>query len=237
MHDARVVVRDRIAVVEARGGGGLDGVDEEGGAVEGGGEAGGEVAEFDVGGGGKGPRGAAEDVGGGGRGEGEAVAEGEEGRGRGDLARDGAPGCLGVDGEGLGRVAGPDLGDVGLVVGFEEGGGEDDAVVGAEGAQVAAARRVGHDERGPACAVGGGLGGQGLAYGVEAGGGHAGDVLRRVGGVGEGEGNGEADEVDVGNVDEELGGVEGEFAKVPGQVDVGIGRVGDGGFDECGAGV
>lgn len=70
MHDARVVVRDGVLVVLGRGGGGLDGVDEEGGAVEGGAEAGDEGAEFDVRAHGEGARGAAEDVGGGGLGEG-----------------------------------------------------------------------------------------------------------------------------------------------------------------------
>ena len=61
-----------------------------------------------------------------------------------------------------------------------------------------------------------------VADGVEAVGGGAGDVLGCVGGVGKGEGDGKADEVDVGDVDEELGGIEGKFAKVPGQVDVRI---------------
>lgn len=122
---------------------------------------------------------------------------------------------MGVDGELRGRVLRPDLVDVGLVVAFEEGGVEDDAVVGAQGAQVAA-RGVGHNERGPARAVGGALSRQARADGIEACGCHAGDVLRCVGGVGQGEGNGKADEIDVGNVDEELGGVEGEFAEVPG---------------------
>lgn len=70
MHDSRVVVRDGVLIVLAGRGGGLDGVDEEGGAVEGGAEAGDESAELDVGADGEGPRGAAEDVGGGGLGEG-----------------------------------------------------------------------------------------------------------------------------------------------------------------------
>lgn len=61
---------------------------------------------------------------------------------------------------------------------------------------------------------------QSLADGVEAGGCYAGDILRCVGGVNEGEGNGKADKVDVRNVDEELGGIEGEFAEVPGQVHI-----------------
>ncbi len=79
------------------------------------------------------------------------------------------------------------------------------------------------------------MGGQGLADGVEAVGGHAGDMLGCVGGVGQREGNGEADKVDVGDVDEELGGAEGELAEVPGQVYVWVGWIGDGWLDEGGA--
>lgn len=41
MHNTRIMVRDGILIVLAWTGAGLDGVDEEGGAVEGGGEAGG----------------------------------------------------------------------------------------------------------------------------------------------------------------------------------------------------
>ena len=110
--------------------------------------------------------------------------------------------------------------DVVLVVVCEERGVEEDAVVGAQGAQVAAAGGVRDDEGGPACAVGGGLSGQALADGGQAVGRHAGDALRGIGGVGQGEGDGKADKVDVGDVDEELSGVEGELAEVPGQVDV-----------------
>ena len=191
----------------------------EGGAVERGGEAGDEGGGFDVGANAEGARGAAEDIGGGGSGEGEAGAKVEEVGGRVNAPGHGAPGCLGVDGEWLGGVEGPDLVDVVLVVVVEEGGVEDDAVVGAEGAQVAAGG-VRYDKGGPACTVGGGLSGQALADGGETVGCHAGDVLRCVGVVCQGEGDGKADEVDIGNVDEELGGVEGEFAEVPGQVDV-----------------
>ena len=100
MHDPCVVVRDGILIVLARVRGRLDGVDEQSGAVEGGAEAGDEGAEFDVAADGEGARGAAEDVGGGGLGEGEGGAEGEEGGGWVYAAGDGAPGCLGVDGEG-----------------------------------------------------------------------------------------------------------------------------------------
>lgn len=70
MHDARVVVRGRVLIVLARRSCGLDGVDEQSGAVESGAEAGDEGAEFDVGADGEGTGGAAEDVGGGGLGEG-----------------------------------------------------------------------------------------------------------------------------------------------------------------------
>ena len=133
------MIGDGVPIVLARGGGGRDGVDEEGGAVERGAEAGDEGAEFDVpADDGEGAGGAAEDVGGGGLGEGEAGAEVEEGGGGVDVAADGAPGGLGVDGELLGGVLGPDLVDVGLVVVVEEGGVEGDAVVGAQGAEVAA---------------------------------------------------------------------------------------------------
>lgn len=130
MHDARVVIRNRILVVLARRSGRLDGVDEKGGAVESGAQAGDQSAEFYVGADDEGTRGAAEDISGGRLGEGETVAEVEEGGGV-DLAGDGAPGCLRVDGELLRRVLGPDLVDVVLVVAIEERGVEDDAVVGA----------------------------------------------------------------------------------------------------------
>ncbi len=59
---------------------------------------------------------------------------------------------------------------------------------------------------------------QALADGVEPFGCHAGDILRCVGGVGQSQGDGKADKVDVGDVDKELGGIEGEFAEVPGHV-------------------
>lgn len=54
-------------------------------------------------------------------------------------------------------------------------------------------------------------------------------------GVGEVEGDGEGDEIDVGDVGEELGAVEGEFAEAEVGVEVGVGGVGDGGLDEAGA--
>ena len=184
VHDPSIVVRDRILVVLARGPARDDGFDQQRGAVESGAEAGDEGAAFDAGAEGEGAGGAAEDVGGGGFGECEAVAEVEEGGGGVHAAGYGAPGCLGVDGERLGAVAGPDLVDVGLVVVLEEGGVEDGAVVWAQGAQVAAGGAA-DDEGGPAGVVGGGLGGQGLADGVEAVGGHAGDMLGCVGGVGQ----------------------------------------------------
>ena len=78
---------------------------------------------------------------------------------------------------------------------------------------------------------------QPLADGVETGGCHAGDILRCVGGVNEGKGNGKADKVDVRNIDEELGGIEGEFAKVPGQVYIRVCRIGNRRLNECRAGV
>ena len=219
VHDARVMIRGRVLIVLARRGIGQDGVDEQGGAVERSGEAGDEGAGFDVGADGEGARGAAEDVGGGGSGEGEAGAEVEQIGGGVDAPGDSAPGCLGIDGQGLGGVEGPDLVYVILVVVVEEGRVENDAIVGAEGAQVAAGG-VGYNEGGPGCAIGGGLGSQTLADIAEAVGRHAGDVLRCVGGVGQGEGDGKADEVDVGDVDEKLSGVEGELAEVPGHVDI-----------------
>ena len=133
------MIRDCVSIILARRRSGRDGVNEEGGAIERGAEAGDEGAEFDVRArDGEGAGGAAEDVGGGGLGEGEVGAEIQEGGGRVDVAWDGAPGGLGVDGELLGGVLGPDLVDVGLVVVCEKGGVEGDAVVGAQGAEVAA---------------------------------------------------------------------------------------------------
>ena len=117
----------------------------------------------------------------------------------------------------MGGVAGPNLVDVVLVVAVKERGVEDDAVVGAQSAQIAAGG-LWDDEGGPACAVGGGLGPQALADGVESVGCHARDMLRCVGGVGQSEGYREADKVDVGDVNEKLGGIEGKFAEVPRQI-------------------
>ena len=81
------MIRDGVPIILARRRGGRDGVDEEGGAVERGAEAGDEGAEFDVrADDGEGAGGAAEDVGGGGLGKGEAEAEVEEGGGGVDVA-------------------------------------------------------------------------------------------------------------------------------------------------------
>lgn len=131
MHDARVMIRNRILIVLARRTARHDGLRQQRGAVEGGAEAGDEGASFDVGVEGEGTGGAAEDVGGGWFGEGQATAKVEEVGGRVDLAGYGAPDCLGVDGELFGGVLGEDLVDVVLVVAAEEGGVEGDAVVGA----------------------------------------------------------------------------------------------------------
>lgn len=60
-------------------------------------------------------------------------------------------------------------------------------------------------------------------------------MLGRVTGVGEGQSDGQADEVDVGDVSVELGAVEGEFAEIPDGVVVGVTGVADGWFDEAGA--
>ena len=87
MHDPRVMIRDGILIILARRRSGRDGVNEEGGAIERGAEAGDEGAEFDVRARvGEGAGGAAEDVGGGGFGEGEAGAEVEEGGSSVDVA-------------------------------------------------------------------------------------------------------------------------------------------------------
>jgi hypothetical protein len=52
-----------------------------------------------------------------------------------------------------------------------------------------------------------------------------------------GQGNGQGDEVDVGDVGEDLVAVECELTEVPVGVDVWVRGVGDGGFDEAGAGL
>jgi len=59
-------------------------------------------------------------------------------------------------------------------------------------------------------------------------------VLGAVGGVGEGESDWDADEVNVTNVCEELGVVVGEFAESPGDIDVRVAKVGYGGLYDCG---
>lgn len=225
------MIRDRVGIILRRPRARGHVLHEQGAPVERGGEPRDQGATLDVGAGGEGARAAAEDVGGGGLGEVEPGAEGEEGVGY--AARDGGPLGLGVDGEGGAGVLGPDAVDVGLVVGLEEGAVQGYAVVGGEGAEVAAAGG-GDDEGGPAGVVGGLLGGEGGADLVEAGRAHACYGLGGAGGVGEGQGDGDGDEIDVGDVGEELGAVPGEFAEVPLEIGVGVGGVCDGGFDEAG---
>ena len=60
-------------------------------------------------------------------------------------------------------------------------------------------------------------------------------MLDGAGGVGEGQGDGHGDKVDVGDVREHLLRVVRELAEVPGDVDAGVRRVGDGWLDERGA--
>ena len=179
-------------------------------------------------------RAAAENVGGRGLGEGAAVAGEVEGAVL-DGAWHDAPLGLGVDGELLARVFGVDLVDVRLVVAIEEVVVEHDTVVWAEGAQGPAV--VALDQLAPACAIRGALGAEAVTDGLEAVGGHARDMLGSAGGVGEGQGDWQADEVDVADVGEDLAAVEGEFAEAKVGVEVRVRWVGDGGFDESWAGV
>ena len=90
MYDSRVVIRDRILIILARRSGRLDGIDEKGGTVESGAEAGDQGAQFYIGANSEGTCGAAEDVGSGGLGEGQTIAEVQEG-GRVNLAGDSTP--------------------------------------------------------------------------------------------------------------------------------------------------
>lgn len=57
---------------------------------------------------------------------------------------------------------------------------------------------------------------------VKAVGEHACYMICGAGGIGEGEGDWEGDEVDIGDVGEELGAVESELTEVPEKVDVGV---------------
>ena len=118
-----------------------------------------------------------------------------------------------------------------MVVAFEEVVIGYDAGVWAQSAEVAPGW-FGDDEGRPACVVGVVLRDEAGADGVEAVGTEASDVLGVAGGVCQGQRDGETDEVDVGYVDEELRAVEGEFAEIPGCIDVGVGGVGYGWFDE-----
>lgn len=138
MHDTRVVIRDSILVVLTWASARRYGIDEQGGAIEGGADACGQGAHFGGVGttGGEGAGGTGEDVAGAGLGECAHSWEGEERID--DIARDGTPLGLGIDRELLAGVGAPDLGDVGLEVVGEEIGVHDDAVVWTQGAEVLA---------------------------------------------------------------------------------------------------
>lgn len=236
--DATIVVGDGLLVVSRdqllrR----LEGVGREGGAIEGGGQTGGDVAHLVSGGAGEvgeGAGGAGEDVLGGGFGEGADVGEGQGTVGDGAVYD--APFVLGVDGQGVFGVLRPDGVDIGLVVAVEERVVHDDAGVGAEGAEVGARGGL-DDEFGPACSVFGVLRGQGGTDGIQTVGRDARDGLGRSRGVGETHRDGHADEVDIGDVGEELGGIVGELGKGPEEVVVGVGLVGYRGLDNGRTGV
>ncbi|CAM5457748.1 hypothetical protein SAVIM40S_05446 [Streptomyces avidinii] len=220
VQDAGVVVGARPGV-EGGGllGGRLVGVVQQGGAVEGGGEPCAEIAHQVVARG-EGRVAAGEDRKGGRFGE---AADSGEGEGVAvHPAGDGSPGELGVDAQVGGAVLVPHLVYVVVEVTAEQGAVAADCQVGAEYAQVAAAR--GDDQPAPVAAVGGGLGPQ---RGGDPGQSVGGQPAHRLGSLPglQLEGDRQRDHVDERNVGVQLVAVEGEFAEVVSDVRVGIGRV------------
>lgn len=232
----RVVVGDGLLVVRldvlALG---LAGVLEEGAPVEGGRQAGADVELLlgDVGAAGEGAGAAAEDVLGRGLAEGDAlaaVAAGEDEVVAVDAALDVAPVELGVDRELLAAVLFPDGVDVAAVVPVEQAGVQRRARVGAHGPQDLVA--LAHHQLLPAGTVR-------LALGLEAGDdlveavlGHPLDLAHLARLVLELQGDGEAHEVDVGDVDVDLLVIEGELAEAPVLGEVVVRLVAGVGLDE-----
>ena len=137
-----------------------------------------------------------------------------------------APLRLRVDRELLVAVRVPDAVHVLGPIFLEPGGVEQEGGIRAENAQGAAVWPR-DDEAGPATAVFLRLRAETFGDGVKAVGWEAGDLLRAVVGVAQGEGDGDADEVDVGDVGEDLGFIEGEFGEAEVGLDVGVGLVED----------
>ena len=185
VHDARVVVRNPVLVVIIVGIW-LQRIRQQGAAVERRAQSSGNGAHFDVGPEDERAGAAAEDVRRGWLAKRSAVA-GEVERAVRDGALHNAPLTLGVHREGLARIRGVDLVDVGLEVTIEEIVVEHNAVVWAESSQVLAIG--GLNKLVPACAVLGGLGLKSVADGLQAVGGHSGDMLGCAGGIGEGQGD------------------------------------------------
>ena len=227
MHDARVVVRDGVLIGSGRRIRYLFG-DQESGAVQARTEPGyyslsfvGRVLLERAGA-------AAEDVGGRGLVE-RLAADGQDVVG--DVAVEGAKLSLGVDGEGLVGVFGPDLGDVRLVVATERIGIHYDAGFGAQRPQVPPI--VLDDQRAPAGGtVAGILGSELGANAVEALVGHAGDVLDGAQVVLKRQRDGQRHKIHVADVHENLVLVVGEFGKPPIEIEVWVRRIGHGGFDK-----
>ena len=141
-----------------------------------------------------------------------------------------APLGLSVDRERLARVLGVDLVHIVLEVAVKEVIVEHNAVVWAERSQDLAVGAL--DKLVPACAVLGGLCLESVADGLQTIGGHSGDMLGGAGGACQGQGDWQADEVDVANVCEDLGAIEGELAEAKVGVEVGVRGVGDGWLDQ-----
>lgn len=106
----------------------------------------------------------------------------------------------------------------------------DEEIVGAQDAERTAVSFV--DELVPGATIALGLSTELIGDGLEAVGTHAWDCLSVALCVGETEGDGDRDEIDVGNVGEELGVVEGKLAERPIDVEVGIAWVGYARFDD-----
>ena len=133
-------------------------------------------------------------------------------------------------------ILGPHVVDVGRIVIAEQGVVQRDTRVRGTGAQISTVGRR-DDQPVPAGAIAGILGPESVADSIQAVGGKTLDDLGFAAGGGQGEGDGQRDKVDVGDVHVELGVVPGEFTKVPEQIIVRVGRVGGRWLHQRGAGV
>jgi len=234
MHNPRVVVGGRVLVVVRRVTtiGELRSVKKRA-AVEGGSETRDDGVARSVGAGRERAGGAGEDVSGAGPVESAGFAKAKDvvGHAAGEVAGS----RLRIDGQVGAGKAGPDLIHVVVPIVAPSIAIADQEVIGRERAERCSV--VGVDELVPRTSVSLCLCAKLVDYGLEAVRGHARYRLRPPGRVSEREPHWYVDEVNIGNIGKQLIGIEGELSKRPGNVEIGVARVRDGGLDDGGAGI